>query len=154
MTCNMEKEYNESEPVASVSTNRIATESEMIIPVMAEHLQIDKKTIDTAKVIISKKVTEHQEEINIPLLSEQYEVVRVPVHQTVATPPAAMRQEGDTMIVTVVKEILVVEKRYEILEELHITRRVTEQVETQSITLQTEEISVTRTPLQTVGDIQ
>ena len=148
----MDKEYSESEPAASVGTDHATTESEVIIPILAEHLLIDKKTIDTAKVIISKKVTEHHEEINIPLLSEQYEVVRIPMHRTVATPPAAMRQEGETMIVTVVKEVLVVEKRYEIIEELHITRRVTEQVETQSITLQAEEVSVTRTPLQTVGD--
>lgn len=148
----MENGNSESEPVASIGTSHTTTTSEVVIPIVAEHLQIDKKTIDTAKVTISKKVTEHQEEINIPLLTEQYEVMRVPVHLTVATPPAAIRHEGDTMIVTVVKEVLVVEKRYEITEELHITRRVTEQLETQSVTLQAEEVSITRTPLQTMGD--
>ena len=148
----MNNDYSESGPVAIAGFEPENTTAETIIPVVEESILLEKKTVDTAKVIISKKVTEHQEEINIPLLQEQYEVVRVPVNQTVASLPAAIRHEGDTTIISVVREVLVVEKRYEIVEELHITKRVTEHMETQSITLQSEEVSVTRVPLHTSAD--
>lgn len=117
------------------------------IPIVQETFELGKETIETNKIRISKKVTEHQTDVNIPLISEAYEVNRVPINQVVAAPPAATRQEGDTMIVSVIKEVLVVEKRYEIIEEIHITKRTTEKTETQHISLRQEEVHIERTPV-------
>jgi stress response protein YsnF len=48
------------------------------------------------------------------------------------------------MIIPVLKEITVVQKKYEVVEELRITRRVTETPMVQEITLRKEHIHVER----------
>jgi uncharacterized protein (TIGR02271 family) len=122
-----------------------STGYEEAIPVIRETLEVSKQTVETGKIHISKTVNEQQETINVPLQSKQYEVVRIPVGQRVETLPPAVRYEGDIMIVSVVKEVLVVEKKYELVEELHITKRITETTETQTVTLRTEQVSIERT---------
>ena len=116
------------------------------IPVIEEEVQISKKAVHTATVQISKKVSETEEEINIPLTAEQYNVTRVPINEVVATLPPAVRYEGDTMIISVIKEVLVVEKKYEIIEEVHVTKQTSQTTETQHITLRKEQVSIERTP--------
>jgi stress response protein YsnF len=60
---------------------------------------------------------------------ESVEVTRVPIDRMVDIAPE-VRTEGDVTIVPVVEEVLVVEKRLLLKEELHIRRRVeTETVE-------------------------
>lgn len=63
------------------------------------------------------------------LSHEEVEVERVPVDREVSAMPA-IREEGDVTIVPVVEEILVVERRLRLKEELHIRKvRRTEEVE-------------------------
>jgi stress response protein YsnF len=63
------------------------------------------------------------------LLREAVEVARVPIDKVVQTAPE-IRTDGDVTIVPVLEEVLVVEKRLVLKEELHIRRRVeTEAVE-------------------------
>ena len=50
-----------------------------------------------------------------------------------------MRQEGDTLIVPVLEEVLVVEKRLLLKEEVRITRTRTEVHSPQAVTLRSEE---------------
>ncbi|MCU1257248.1 MAG: hypothetical protein JWO80_133 [Bryobacterales bacterium] len=71
---------------------------------------------------------------NAPIISpdakmfrEGYAIERVQVDRIVAEPPV-QRQEGDTLVLPVVEEVLVVEKRLMLREEIRITRR-REQVE-------------------------
>ena len=76
-------------------------------------------------------------------VAEEVEVERVPVNRLVEG-PVAVRQEGDTTIVPLVEEILVVEKRLMLKEELRITKRRVEEHAPQRITLRTEEATVER----------
>ncbi len=117
-----------------------------VIPVVHESFELGKETVETNKIRISKKVTEQQTEVAIPLTSEAYEINRVPINQVVLNPPE-IRHEGDTMIIPVVKEVLIVEKRFEIIEEIHIIKRITEKTETQYINLRQEEVQIERTPV-------
>ena len=54
---------------------------------------------------------------------ETVDVTRVPIDRIVETAPE-IRTEGDVTIVPVLEEVLVVEKRLVVKEELHIRRRV------------------------------
>ena len=66
--------------------------------------------------------------------------------QVLDAPPAAVRYEGNKMIIPVIREITVVQKKYEVIEELHIVRQVSETPLVQEITLLKESIEVERTP--------
>ena len=118
-----------------------------VIPVVHEKAIITKKTVDTAKVFVRKRVTEEETTLNIPLIHEGFTIEHVPVNQIVATPPA-VRQEGDTTIIPVLREVLVVEKRYELVEEVHVTKKKTVVPHVQEITLRKEVVEVERKPLQ------
>ena len=73
-----------------------------------------------------------------PLLRESVQVERVPINRLVAEAPAS-RQEGDTLVVPILEEVLVVEKRLMLMEEVRITRTRTEVHEPQTVTLRSEE---------------
>jgi stress response protein YsnF len=58
--------------------------------------------------------------------------------------PIPVRHENDTMIVSIMEEVLVVEKRLLLKEELHIRKQRVETHEPQHITLRSEEALIER----------
>lgn len=113
----------------------------LVLPVIAEQLQVEKRQLVTGGVRVSKVVREQQETIDVPLLQEDVQVERVPINRVVESAPA-VRHEGDTMIIPVLEEVLVVEKRLMLKEELRIVRRRTETNQPQHVTLRREEVVV------------
>jgi uncharacterized protein (TIGR02271 family) len=119
---------------------------EQVIPVVHEHATVHKEIVETGKINIRKTVVEEAVQVNIPIINESYSIERVPVSNNVSdAPPPAVRYEGDVMIIPVVREITVVQKRYEVVEELRITKVVTESPLVQEITLLKEQVHIERT---------
>ena len=116
-----------------------------VIPVIQEQARVEKKEVETAKVKVQKKVIEVEKNIDIPLLQEGYDVQRIPINQYVETHPP-VREEGDKIIIPVVREVLVVEKRLELVEEVHVIKRNTTVNHTETFTLKKEEVNVERIP--------
>jgi len=97
---------------------------ENIIPVIEEELVTDTRAVKTGSVRVQKHVETRVREIDLPLLRENVDVKRVPVNRVVdAEPP--VRRSGDTVIVPVVEEELIVTKRLVLKEELHIVKHRT-----------------------------
>ena len=65
----------------------------------------------------------------------------MPVGRWIAA-PADIRQEGETTIYPVVEEVLVVEKRLRLVEEVHVTRRRATRQVREEVSLRHEEILV------------
>ena len=105
------------------------TVSEEVIPLVEETATIGKREVLTGRVRV-QTVTDTVEELaHADVQRESVEVTRVPVDRMVETAPE-IRTEGDVTILPVLEEVLVVEKRLVLKEELHIRRRVeTETVE-------------------------
>lgn len=110
------------------------------IPVIEEHVQVGKKVVETGQVSINKRVSEEDVIVDVPYVQEEINVERVPINRYVDTPPPAMRQDGDTTIIPVLKEVVV--KRLVLVEELHITKKKVQQQASQDMTLRREEIDV------------
>jgi uncharacterized protein (TIGR02271 family) len=141
----MEENRNEAlQPSQQEPLQAFHDEGVQTIPVIEEQVRVSKRMVETGKVHISKKVTEQQTSVSLPLIHEQFDVERVPVNQVVDTPPPAMRYEGDTTIIPVLREVMVVQKHYEIMEEIRITKRKTETTDTQQVSLRKEEVQVER----------
>jgi len=119
-------------------------EEHVVISALAETLQVQKQTIETGRVIISKQVQERAELVDLPLLQETVEVERIAINRVV-NEPVAIRYENDTMIISVLEEVLVVEKRLMLKEELHVKKRRSEVHSPQTVTLRSEEVLVERT---------
>jgi stress response protein YsnF len=105
------------------------TVAQEIVPVVEESAIIGKRQVVTGHVRV-RTVTDTVEELaHASVQREDIEVTRVPIDRVVETAPE-IRTEGDVTIVPVLEEVLVVEKRLVLKEELHIRRRVeTEAVE-------------------------
>ena len=64
--------------------------------------------------------------------------------QRVVDGPVPVREENGTTIISVVEEVLVVEKRWMLREEIHIRKRRTETHQPQQIPLRSEEVQIER----------
>ncbi|RAU83468.1 hypothetical protein DP923_07315 [Pontibacter arcticus] len=116
----------------------------MTIPVIEEQISIDKEVVESATVNISKNVREEEVLVDIPTTHEEVDVKRVQVNQYVDAVPG-VRHEGETMIIPVVREVLVVEKKLMVVEEIHVTKQRIQSNETQRITVLKEEVQINRT---------
>lgn len=115
------------------------------IPVIAESLRLTRRLRETGRVRIHKQVHERQETVDLPLIQESTEVEHVAINREVDG-PVPIRQEGDTTIIPVLEEVLVVEKRWILREELHVRVRRSEHHESQVVTLRSEQVTVENLP--------
>jgi len=127
-----------------VVVQRVAEKDEkIVVPVVEEQLEVHKRTVDTGSVRICKVVQEREQVVDVPLEGEELSVERVAVDRFVKG-PLEVRTEGDTTIIPVVEEVVVVERRWKLKEELRVTRRRRTVSEPQRVTLRREEAVVER----------
>lgn len=113
------------------------------IALVEERLKIDVRQVETGTVQVYKKVVSEEVTQEVPVVSEEIQVEHKPINQYVESAPA-VRVDGDTTIISVVKEVLVVEKRLMLVEELHITKTQIASTTTVTETLRKETIEINR----------
>jgi uncharacterized protein (TIGR02271 family) len=118
-------------------------DGKMIIPVIAEEISVGKRVVESGKVRISKRISEHEELVDVPLFREEVRVERVPMNLFVEAPPP-VRQEGDTMIIPVVEEQIVIQKKLLLVEELRVRKEIVEHHEPQAVKVRKEEVEIKR----------
>ena len=69
------------------------------------------------------------------------EIKKVAVNKYVTEAPA-IRYEGNTTIIPVMKEVAVIEKKLLLVEEVHVTKHVVGKTEQRTVPLRKEEIEV------------
>lgn len=95
---------------------------DVAIPLVEERLVTSKRMVERAHVKVKTVVDERESVVREHLRRAQVDVERVPVNRQVDEVPP-VREEGDTTIIPIVQEVLVVEKRLMVTEELRIRRR-------------------------------
>ena len=116
---------------------------ETIVPTVEEMAVVRKERVATDTVRLRKRVREDEEVLDVPLRAEAIEVERVPVGRWLDA-PAEVRREGDTTVYPVVEEVLVVETRLRLVEEVRVTRRRTTRRARERVALRREEVVVER----------
>jgi uncharacterized protein (TIGR02271 family) len=111
-----------------------------VIPVIQEELHIEKNIVEKGKLLIHKRITSEENEINIPLTQEEYKVERILVNEFLENPPLPVRYEDETMIIPVVREVYV--KRLLLVEEIRITKQVQTKQFKETITVRSEEVII------------
>lgn len=119
------------------------SEPSLMLPIIEESLDVETRPVETGRVRLQKVVHEREEVVDPPLWREEVVVERVPINRMIEG-PVAERSEGDTLIIPVVEEILVVEKRLFLKEEVHLTKRRVETHQPQRVTLRREEVIAER----------
>ena len=133
-----------AELVAAPREEPVATRY-AVIPVLAEELEVHTRVVETGTVRLTTVVHEREVDVDEPLWREEVEVTRIPI-QRVVDGPVPVREEQGTTILSVVEEVLVVEKRWMLREEIHIRTQRIETHQPQRITLRSEDVQVERVP--------
>ncbi|MEO8597527.1 MAG: DUF2382 domain-containing protein [Candidatus Solibacter sp.] len=116
---------------------------EVIVPVVEEEIDATTRAIKTGAVRVDKHVEKRIRKIETPLLHENVEVRRVPVNRVVDRAPKTQRT-GDTVIIPVVEEELVVTKRLVLKEEIHLITHRTRDRAIQEVELNRESAEIRR----------
>ena len=111
-----------------------------VLPLHEEVATVAKRTVER-RTHIDKKVRTRTQRIETTLRREQPTVERIPINREVSEVPA-VRQEGDTLVIPVLEEIAVVERRMVLREEIRIHRHEIVEPFRQDVTLRAEEVVV------------
>lgn len=136
----------EARPAAAPAAveQTLAPGERVVIPSIREEAEVHTRAVETGRVHIAKQVVEREEIVSVPVASEHVRVERVPIGRTVDAMPQ-VRLEGDTTIIPVVEEVVVVERRLLLKEEIRVTReRAVSPSPPQRVTLRSESVRVER----------
>jgi len=113
------------------------------VPVIEEEVTVGKRRVETGRVTVRTVPREREELVEQALESVEVDVERVPIGREIDTAPD-VREEGDTLVIPVVEERLVIQKRLFLREEIHVHRRKTVSQHRQTVTLRSQEVVVDR----------
>ena len=123
MTSDPERNAGDADESSIAAHSEKSASQPLIVPVIEEALTVQKRMVDQGGYRISKVVTHRQETVDEALLSRTVLVEQLPIGRLLPSMEIpATRQEGNTLIIPVVEEVLVTEKRLMLKEELHITQ--------------------------------
>ncbi|HEY0313670.1 MAG TPA: YsnF/AvaK domain-containing protein [Allosphingosinicella sp.] len=118
-------------------------DDEQVIPLVEERVAISKAEVETGRLRVRIAIDEREEGVAAELSRDEVEVQRVPRGVPLDTLPE-VRVDGDTTIIPVVEEQLVVEKRLVLVEEIHLVRRTESATHEVPVTVRSERAEVER----------
>jgi uncharacterized protein (TIGR02271 family) len=116
---------------------------EVTLHLAAEELSVSKEVRETGRVHIRTHTDEREAWVEESLSGEHVEIETVPVGRQIDAAPA-VRQEGDTTIIPVVEEVLVVERRLILKEEVRVKRVSTATPHRECVQLRSQRANVER----------
>ena len=127
-------------------TAEVALGGSMTLPLIAETARIDKRAVETGRVRVSTRTETTDQVLRETLRSDMVGVTRVPINRTLAegeTPPV-VREENGVTIIPVLEEILVVEKRLVLREEVHVRQTTAGEDVEMPVTLRRQQAVIER----------
>jgi len=116
---------------------------ERIVPVVQEEAHVSKRDVESGVVRVRKSVHEHVEQIDEPLLHDEVDIEHVAINRVVEA-PAPPREEGDVLIIPVYEEVVTVQRRWVLKEEIRLRRREVQTRHREQVTLRREQATIQR----------
>ncbi len=127
-----------------------ASDSEERVVLHEEQAEVTRQTRPAGRVSVSTVTKTRDELIDELLTRENAEIDRVLIGQPVDELPV-IREEGDTIVIPLVEEVVVVERRLILKEEIRIRRFTTTERHQETVTLREQDAVITREPAQTAS---
>ena len=127
---------------------------EAVLPLVEELLRIGKRRVETGRVRVSVATDVAEQLVRETLSSERAEVERVPVGRELADgeqAPSVRRGQDGTIVVPVVEEILAIERRLVLRDEVWLRVAAVEEIVEQPVTLRRQRAEVERLPPAAAG---
>jgi len=118
-------------------------QGEYRIPLAEERLIVRKEEVETGRVRVRTSLDEKETLVREQLTHAEVEVERVPIDREVeAVPP--VREENGVTIIPVVREVLVVQKKLILTEEVRLRRVTRTEEHAEPVVLRTQRAVVER----------
>ena len=115
----------------------------LALPLHVEEVSVEKRRVAGDVVRVATVTREREQPVDEMLTHQRVEIERVPIGRTVeAVPP--VREEGDTTIMPVVEEVVVITRQLVLKEEVRIRRVRTTEHHRESVMVRTQGAVITR----------
>ena len=114
----------------------------IVLPLHTEDVSVERRAVER-DVRVRVQTTSHEQLVDEALTHEKVEIERIAINRQIDAVPH-IREEGDLTVISVVEEILVVERRLVLKEEIHVRRVRTTTRHRETVTLREEEIVIER----------
>jgi uncharacterized protein (TIGR02271 family) len=121
---------------------------ETVIPLLAEEIAVSKQVVETGRVQVARVTHEREQLIDELLAHRTAEIERVPIGRRIDTMPA-VREEGDTVVIPIVEELLVIERGLFLKEEVRVRRVSSTKRHQESVVLRHHEAVITHLAAET-----
>ncbi len=122
---------------------------QVVIPVVAEELIVEKEQIVRGKVRVHKRIETREEVVHTPIFQETVDIVRIPINRYIDDVVPEVREEEGVLVIPIIEEVVVTSKRLFLREEVRVRKKRAEKTDTQTVTLRREVVEVER---EEVGD--
>lgn len=127
-----------------LAPSRLNPEDEVVIPVIAEELAVSKRQGARGGVRVIKRVETHEAALETATVTETVSVERVPINALLEGDAPQIREEDGVIVIPVLEEVLVVEKRLLLREEVRVAKHASTSTSPQRHTLRQETVEVER----------
>ena len=117
----------------------------VVIPVAREEASVARNVVETGAVNVRKVVRERVEVIDEPMLHDEVDIEHVVINRAVDAPEPP-REEGDVLIIPVYEEVVTVQRKWILKEEVRLRRREVQSRHREEVVLREEQAVVERRP--------
>jgi uncharacterized protein (TIGR02271 family) len=115
----------------------------LTVPVIEEEIIVEKTEVSDSHVEVRTWTELEKGTLDFDLVREDVEIERIRLDQVVAAPPT-IRTEGETTIVPILEERIVMTKQLVLVEEVRMTRRCNVQTHSVTTELRKQRVSIER----------
>ena len=121
----------------------VLADDENLLRLLAERVVVEKRLVRGDTVRVSTVTNIREQEVAEPLNREHVEIERVTIDRVIQDVPP-IRQEGDVIILPIIEEVLVLERRLVLKEEVRVRRVQVTEVHRETVSLRQQSALVTR----------
>ncbi|WP_185958630.1 YsnF/AvaK domain-containing protein [Paracoccus laeviglucosivorans] len=131
--------------VALAQGEALLIENEAVMRLLEEELEVGRRVVETGRLRLHRRTQERVEEVAEELVHLDMAVEHVPVGEIVEARPQ-IRETDDEIIIPVVEEIIVVERKLMLKEEIRIRKQRHVEQHREQVTLRRHVAEVLRLP--------
>ena len=90
---------------AATLVGAVDESAEVMIPVVAEELIVEKEQVVRGKVRVHKRIETREEVVNTPTFREAIRVVRVPMNTYIEDVVPEVREEDGVLVIPIIEEV-------------------------------------------------
>jgi uncharacterized protein (TIGR02271 family) len=123
---------------------------ENVVRLHEEALDVSRETLTTGRVRVETVTSTRDEFVNEMVTTHEAQVERVPIGKFIdAAPP--IHEDGDVTVIPLIEEVLVIERRLFLREEIRIRRFATTKLHQETVALRRQEAVIQREPTHDAG---